>query len=206
MAQYSMTIQNASTNPWHLAIYQSFPESPGLSSVAWQIVQLPAQNVGTPPPQGTATWTMSYGTSIADFDQVNGVYTGQAYANANLGNKYQVITVDNIPTIKPNPVGQTTKDQIILTNGTSPATAVTMGFTLSNNIVTAEQNVGGNQSTIFRVHPTYYVAGYRSIKFGQLVDEGVSIPPIEVKYEDGVFEHQVQVVEDAGNTYLQLVK
>ena len=80
-----------------------------------------------------------------------------------------------------------------------------MGFTLSNNIVTAEQNVGGNESTIFRVHPTYYVAGYRDVVLGQLVDEGVSIPAIEVSYDAGVFAHTVQVVEDAGNTYLQLV-
>ena len=103
-----MTIKNASTDAWHLAIYQSFPESPGLSSVAWQIVPLPAQNVGTSPSQGTATWTLSYGTSIADFDQVNGVFTGQAYANANLGDMYQITSDDGIPSINPNPVGQTT--------------------------------------------------------------------------------------------------
>ena len=50
MAQYSLTIENVTTNPWHIAIYQTFPDFPGLSSIAWQIAPLPKQNPGTPPP------------------------------------------------------------------------------------------------------------------------------------------------------------
>ena len=57
-------------------------------------------------------------------------YTAIEYANATLGNVYQVTSEDGIPTINPNPVGSTTQDQIILTNHTSPAIPITMGFTL----------------------------------------------------------------------------
>ena len=62
-----------------------------------------------------------------------------------------------------------------------------MAFTVSNNIIAVEDDVGGQQETIllYRVHPTHYVACYRNIVLGQLVDEGVVIGPVEVKYEGG---------------------
>ena len=79
-------------------------------------------------------------------------------------------------------------DQIILKNETGPpAVPLSMSFTVSNlyNIIAVEDNVGGGQETIYRVHPTYYVACYRSIKLGQLVDAGIVIGLVEVKYEGG---------------------
>ena len=117
---------------------------------------------------------MNYELCIANFIRVIGGYTGIAYAKASLGNKYQVTSEDDIPTINPTSVGSTIEDQIILTNRTSPAVPITMGFTLCGNILTAEDNVGGNAFTIFKKSHTYYVAAYCNIRLGQLAPEDVN--------------------------------
>ena len=81
-----------------------------------------------------------------------------------------------------------------------------MGFTVSNNLICASQDVGGKQSTIYRVHPSYYVACYRNIELGQLVDQGVVIGPLMVEYVGGAHTHTVQAYKHpSGNYYLKLV-
>ena len=109
---------------------------------------------------------------------------------------------EQIPSIDSNPVATGSSDQIVLKNKTGPyATALTMGFTVNNNIIVVEDNVGGEQETMYRVHPEYYVACYRNIVLGQLVDEGVVIGPVEVKYEDGVKSMKVKATKGAGGNY-----
>ena len=205
--EYEMKFENATDQPWHFAVYQKYPTSPGLSSVAWQVRGLPPQKTGSPAPGATVSWTMSYGVSIADFDMDQQKFTGNQFAPANLGNEYQIKSSDGIPDIQSTPTGTTASDQIVLTNNTSsPVTPVTVGFTVSNNLIAAEQEVGGQQSTTFRVHPSYYVACYRNISLGQLVDQGVSIGPLMVEYTGGAHTHTIQAYKDpSGDYYLQLI-
>ena len=94
----------------------------------------------------------------------------------------------------------------MIINTDLPLTSVTMGFTVSNNLICAEKDVDGQMSTIFRVHPSYYVACYRNIVFGQLVDRGISIGPLAVEYTAGVHSLTVQAYRDpSGNYSLKLV-
>ena len=199
---YKMTFVNATDQPWFFAVYKSVPESPGLSSVAWQVRGLPQQLQGSKAPQADVTWQMSYGLCIANFDQNFRQYTGSQYGTAVLGQTYQVESKNGIPSIDPNATGTTTSDQIILTNSTSsPVTPVTMGFTLGGNIVVAEQNVGGGQKTIYRVHPTYYVACFHNVVLGELVDESVAIGPVQVSYTGGVHSKTVQASKTLAGDY-----
>ena len=46
--------------------------------------------------------------------------------------------------------------------------------------------VEGGESINFVVHAQYYVACYRGMKHGQLVDTGVELGPVEVKFENGI--------------------
>ena len=145
---------------------------------------------------------MDYGLCIANFDRDQRKYTGQQFTPANLGNVYKVASLDGIPSIDTKPIAIGSSDQIVLKNKTGPpAIALTMGFTLSNNIIAVEDNVGGQQETIYRVHPSYYVACYRNIVLGQLVDEAVVIGPVEVTYKDGANATKVVASKDAGGNY-----
>jgi hypothetical protein len=204
---FKLNFKNATDQPWHFGVYQKFPTSPGLASIAWQVRGVPPKRGIAPPASAQVNWTMSYGLCIADFDTDNHVYTGSQMAPANLGNKYEVESLDGIPSINTAPIGPGSSDQISLKNATSsPVMPVTMGFTLGGNILCAESNVGGLQETIYRVHPTYFVACYRNIVLGQMVDEGVVIGPVKVKYEDGAHEMTVEASKDpAGNYHLTVV-
>jgi hypothetical protein len=200
--QYHMTLENGTDQPWHFGFYQKHPSSPGLTSVAWQVRGIPPQ-AGSVPSSAQVTWTLDYGLCIANFDKDGRKYTGKQFAPAYLGNVYKVATLDGIPSIDTKPTAMGSSDQIVLKNNTGPyATALTMGFTASNNIIAVEDGVGGEQETIYRVHPTYYVACYRNIVLGQLVDEGVVIGPVEVKFsEGGTKSTKVVASKDAGGNY-----
>ena len=196
-----MFLENATDQPWHFGVYQKHPMSPGLTSVAWQVRGIPPQ-AGSVPSSAQVTWKMDYGLCIANFDKDQQRYTGKQFAPAYLGNVYKVDSLDGIPNIEAKPTATGSPDQIVLVNNTGPpATALTMGFTLSNNIIAVEDNVGGKQETIYRVHPTYYVACYRNIVLGQMVDEGVVIGPAEVKYEGGAKQMTVEASKDAAGNY-----
>ena len=49
--------------------------------------------------------------------------------------------------------------------------------------------------------PYLLVACYRNIILGQMVDEGVAIGPVELKYEDGVHQMTVEASKDAAGNY-----
>ena len=54
---------------------------------------------------------------------------------------YKVASIDGIPS---KPVAAGSSDQIVLKNNTDPHTTVlTVGFTISNNIIAVKDNVGG---------------------------------------------------------------
>ena len=202
---YSIVFQNATDQVWHFAVYQKYPSSPGLTSIAWQVLPLGPQEQGNPPPQATVSWTLQYGLCIANFDEANQQFTGQQFASAFLGNIYEVDTIDEAPNIKSSPIGTTNPDQIILANKTSqPVKSLTMGFTLGadHHIVKAEKNVGGGENTLFRVHPDYWVACYRNIELGQMVDADVVIgDPVNVEFKGGVNTHTIKAYKDASGDY-----
>ena len=203
-----MMFENATDEDWYFAVYKKFPESPGLSSIALQVRPLGKQLGSSPPPTAEVNWTMEYGLCIADFDKDQpNIYTGQQFASGQLGKRYQVISDEGIPTISPFSVGDTGVAQMTLQNNTSnPVTPVTMGFTMSKNIVVVEKNVGGKQTSIFRVHPTYYVACYHKIVLGQDVDMGVAIGPLEVEYTPGNFSITVQAYKTTSGNYTLIQK
>lgn len=203
---YKMILRNSTDQPWHFGIYQKQPSSPGLTSVAWQVRGLPPM-VGEVPPSAEVNWALEYGVCIADFDEDERKFTGIQFAPAHLGNNYKIVSLDGIPSISTTPTGTGNADQIILKNSTGPpATKLSVGFTLSNKVVVVENDVGGLQKTLFRVHPTYYIACYRNIVPGQLVDEGVVIGPIEVRYDAGFHVAVVEAFKDSTGNYQMKAK
>ena len=66
--EYKMTFENSTDQPWHFGVYQKNPESPGLTSVAWQVRGVPPQE-GDKPSSAQVNWTMQYGICICQFRQ-----------------------------------------------------------------------------------------------------------------------------------------
>ena len=54
---------NNTKESYFFGVYQEFPESPGLKSVAWQVRGVPPG--GSIPSTSDITWTLTYGVSVA---------------------------------------------------------------------------------------------------------------------------------------------
>lgn len=196
-SHYHITCINSTDQSYHFGVYQTFPNSPGLKSVAWQVRGVPRK--GEVPSTGDIDWMMIYGVSIAKWDSDGKKYTGKQMVSAELGKAYQVkMTQGDIPTILPN--GTTSPGLIKFKNSTTHK--LDMGFTLGGELITV-QNVSGGQTINYEVHPTYYVACYRDIERGQLVDSGVEIGPVEIKYPNGYSKCDVEAAIVGGKYVLK---
>ena len=120
-----------------------------------------------------------------------------------MGKQYHVVFEStNVPSIDPKPIGPAGEpNQIELLNNTN--VPLGLGFTLSGDLLVVQENVQGNEAAQFNVHPTYYIALFRSIKKGQMVDSAVVIGPVVLQYKDGYTAAEVSVVIDNGKTVLQ---
>jgi hypothetical protein len=192
---YNVRFLNNTEEAYHFAIYQAHPKAPGLKSVAFEVRRVP------PNGKANATWDMTFGTAIADFDRNGEAWTGLQTRNAQLNKAYEVKLVDgDIPSITPSPVGSTDGGIILLKNATNRK--LNVGFTIGGSLV-GVQEVHGGETSEYYVHPTYYVAVYRNIKKGSMVDSGVVIGPVELKFADGYTSYSVEAAIDGGQYVLK---
>ncbi len=195
---YEIRFKNSTPTSRYFAVYQKFPNTPGLKSIAWKVVGIP--------PNGTTTtqWTMDFGVAIANWQTGppgRGIYTEQQIVPAKLGQGYKIVPSPDdgdIPMINPTPVqkfGKQDADLIKLNNSTPQK--MVAGFALAGNLLAVEGLSGGETSN-FVVHPTYFVATYHSIKPGMMVDAGAQLTPVKVEFDQGATIVEVEATVDAG--------
>ena len=178
---YEVTFQNDTDTSYHFALYQHFPNSPGLNSVAWKVRGIPQKGVISS--SAGVNWTMNYGVSIANQDPNGAAYTGSQVVSAELGNVFQVILTDgDVPAIQSDPIGVTQPGYITLVNDTN--IPLDMGVTIDGAFV-AVQKVNGGERLNFGMVPTYYAACFRSIKVGQSISSGIALSPVQIRFENG---------------------
>ena len=196
--RYTVHFKNSTKNAYHFAVYQKYPESPGLDSVAWQV-----RGLG-PNATNRVDWTLDYDVAIADWDANDSAYSGQEVEPAQLGKVYEVKIEDSdIPVINTTPIDTTGPGLIKLHNNTKPPKTVTMGFAINKLLVAAEKDVNAGESVEFSVHPEYYIACYRSIKQGQLVSAGIELGPVTLEFKDGYTSYKVEAAVIDGRMVLQ---
>ena len=196
---YEVTFLNDSDTSYHFALYQLFPKSPGLNSVAWKVRDIPPK--GVIPSSAVVNWTMKYGVSIANWNPNGAVYTGSQVVAAELGKMYHVILTDgDIPAIQSDPIGDTQPGYITLVNDTN--IALEMGATIDGTIV-AVQTVDGGERMNFETVPTFYAACFRSIKVGQSVSSGIALNPVQIRFENGYTKCVVTTALNKGKKEIQ---
>ena len=195
---YTVYFKNSTKNTYHFTVYQKYPESPGLDSVAWQV-----RGLG-PDATNRVDWTLGYDVAIADWDANDCAYSGQEVEPAQLGSVYEVTTEESdIPVINTTPIDTTGPGLILLCNNTKPTQNVTMGFAIDKLLVAVEKDVNAGETVEFSVHPEYYIACYRSIKQGQLVSAGIELGPVKLEFKDGYTAYNVEVTNTDGRFKLQ---
>ena len=196
--QYKIHCVNNTDENYYFGVYQDFPKSPGLQSVAWQVRKVAKR--GSHPTRADVDWVMEYGITLTDWDENLDKFTGTLQEKAELGNEYQAISDGEFQVIDPNPTGQTSKGQVVFRNNTKNPYAMdlNMGFTIDSKIIASKRDVHPNEFTLFDVHPQYFVACFRKIELGQLVDSGIALGPLEVQFVDGSTTMTVEALIDGG--------
>lgn len=187
--QYAIHLMNNTNDNFYFAVYQSLPDSSGLTSVAWQVYPLPKQS------NQTIDWQLDYGVVITEWDPKEKQFSApKQEVNATPGEKYHVFSDGEFVIIDPTPVHITTNGKIAFSNKTTipHATDLDLGFTLFGNLVAARSKVHAGESVFFSVSPVYYVACYWDIELGQLVNSNIALGPAEVKFQEGVTNMNVE--------------
>ncbi len=100
--KYEIWFKNSTPTSRHFAVYQKFPNTPGLRSIAWKVVGIP------PSGTGSTQWTMDFGVAIVNWQTgTPGIQTEQQIVPAKLGEGYKIILSPgdgDIPMITPKPV------------------------------------------------------------------------------------------------------
>ena len=81
---YNVRFFNNTNGAYFFVIYQAHPKAPGLKSVAFQVRAIP------PKGKADATWDMTFGTAITDFEPNSKAWTGQQIQNVQLKKAYEV--------------------------------------------------------------------------------------------------------------------
>lgn len=145
---------------------------------------------------------MDFGICIAEFNGYEQKYTGVQYAPAMLNHSYEVISLDGIPSISTAAVASGKRDHLLVKNKTdAPGTPLSLGFTQSGNIAAIINEVSRNQEAVYGLQPTYHIACYHNIVLGQPVDEGITMGPVEIKFDGGVYTITVDMFKDLTGNY-----
>ena len=199
--EYEIQFKNSSNNAYHFGVYQDYPKSPGLKSVVWQVRGLP------PNSRNKVTWQMNFGVAIAGWDVNDESFSGLQIVPAELGKAYRVaIQQVNIPGIQTDPIAlpvveaSLEPNQIKLHNDTSQK--FDLGFAVDGNLIAVTPSCG-NQWANFNVHPSYYVALYRDIKLGKLIDSGIQVGPVKVEFNSGCRKVLVECTTELGRDVLK---
>ena len=177
MTTFTIRFKNETKHSYHFGVYQTLPLSPGLKSVVWKSEGVPSYG------SAQVNWSLNYATAVTEWERNDTVCTGKQIVPATTGNIYRCGIVEgDIPSISPE--GKPGRDgQIALINDTNKQ--LNLGLAIDGHVV-ATNLVGGGEGINFVVSAQYYVACYRGITQGQLVDMGVELGPVEVKFENGI--------------------
>ena len=193
--QYNVLFKNNTEEAYHFAIYQEFPDAPGLRTLAFQVRGVPSEGTGV------ATWDMIFQTAVTKWDPDGEKFSGLQERSADLQKKYEVRMVDkDIPSINPEPVGIAGDGIILLKNETNKT--LSLGFAIDRSLV-GVQEVHAGETSEYYVHPTYYIAVYRNIQEGSMVDSGVVMGPVTLEFADGYTSYEVEAAIDGGKYILK---
>ena len=206
---YTVEFKNASDKPWYISVYQNFeiPNYRRLESLAWQVATLPPQLVYGLPSKKKIRWEIKYGVCLAKYNEEERKFTPIQVTPAILGRQYEVVSdtngdpmISKIPAVEP-----VRSDLIVFKNNTSnPVQTLNLGFTIDNNIVAVERNVGGQLKVTYPAKSTYYIACHSNIAPGQQVDNRAVLKPMKLKFIEEFCIASIIILKDVkGNYQLQ---
>lgn len=177
---YYVNLNNMTDRTWTMAVYQTFPESPGLDSVAWKRTVVPTHG------NSGVTWSVDYNVALADYEQTTplGVYTASQVLDTQLGSEWEVIFQDDVQQLKfVGALGSDLQDYVLIHNNSG--LVANPGVGMSGYGSAYKQDVLSNNAAQFKVTPVYWVGLFRNVVLGEVISSNVESGPIRLEFDGG---------------------
>jgi hypothetical protein len=177
---YYVNFNNQTDRTWTMAVYQTFPESPGLDSVAWKRTTVPTKGFSG------VTWAVEYNVALADYEQTTplGVYTSSQVLGTGLGSEWEVVFLDDVQQLKfVGALGSDLKDYIVVHNNSG--LVANPGIGMSGYGSAYQRDVLSNNAAQFKVTPVYWVGLFRNVQLGEVISSNVESGPLRLEFEGG---------------------
>lgn len=191
MESYFVNFNNLTDRTWTMAVYQDFPESPGLDSVAWKMTTVPQSG------QSGVTWDLFYNVAIADYKQTKplGVYTASQSLDSDLGQEWEIVFEDGVQQLRYIGALDSKLGAYVVIHNQSGLVA-NPGIGMSGLGSAYKRDVLSNASAQFKVTPTYYAALFRNVELGEVISSNIEVGPIEIKFSSGANVADITAVRD----------
>ncbi|MGB0524320.1 MAG: hypothetical protein ACPGJS_15225 [Flammeovirgaceae bacterium] len=194
MSRYTIEFTNKTTSTWTFCVYQKYPNSPGIKSVAWKQTTIPTQG------QSGVEWNTQYQACIVDYKQVGGkgVYKASQTLNANLGQRWKCVFQDKVQQLLKDGKADDGGQLVIANQSNRKAN---LGIGMDGDVAAIKEDVYSANSAQFDATPKYYVAVYKDLEHGEIITSNQIHEPIEVAFEGGLMAKKYEAVEE-GATFV----
>jgi hypothetical protein len=177
---YFVNFSNMTDRTWNMAVYQTFPESPGLDSVAWKRTTVPTHGFSG------VTWDVEYNVALADYAQTTplGVYIASQVLDTALGSEWEVEFQDEVQQLKfVGTLGSDLQDYIVIHNNSG--LVANPGIGMSGYGAAYQREVLSNNAAQFKVTPVYWVGLFRNVILGEVISSNVESGPLRLEFGGG---------------------
>ncbi|CAG8491990.1 10232_t:CDS:2 [Ambispora gerdemannii] len=158
-------------------VYQTFPNTPGIDSVAWLRADVPES--------GTAgvKFTETYCVVNADFydDDSKGRYKASQTFNTNLGTAWELIDKDTISQFSKKTSSSNADNLIVIKNNSK--TTASLGIGMSGKLSAIKRKVYVGATAAFKVTPVIYVGIFTDLEIGEVITDDVILSNSKITFD-----------------------
>ncbi|WP_147820519.1 hypothetical protein [Salidesulfovibrio onnuriiensis] len=200
MENYYVNFSNETDRTWTMAVYQEFPDSVGLDTVAWKKTTVPHSGYSG------VTWMNYYNVAIADYRQLKplGVYTASQALETELGQEWEIIFENGVQQLRHIGALSTDLGDHIVIHNNSGLTA-NPGVGMSGRGSAYKRDILSNASAQFKVTPTYYAALFRDVELGEVISSNIEVGPIQLQFSQGTNVANVTAIRTGDSIELACV-
>ncbi|CAG8441142.1 13842_t:CDS:2 [Ambispora leptoticha] len=159
-------------------VYQTFPNTPGIDSVAWLRADVPES--------GTAgvKFTETYCVVNADYydDDAKGRYKASQILDTQLGTAWSLIDKDTISQFDKKSVGSSNASNLIVIRNNSKTTA-SLGIGMSGKLSAIKRKVYVGATAAFKVTPVIYVGVFTDLEVGEVITDDVILSNSKIVFD-----------------------
>ncbi len=180
MAEYFVNFSNETDRTWSMALYQTFPASIGLDSVAWKLTTVPRSGASG------VHWEVKYDVVLADYRQTRplGMYFGKQILPASPGTEWEIKYEEGCQQLyKIGNLASDLGDHVVIHNRSGLMAHPGVG--MDGNAAVFKRDILSNAAAQFKVTPTYRAGLFRDVELGEVISSNVEVGPIKIKFSSG---------------------